>query len=118
MESNCSESYDCFICMSIMTEPIKLRCPMDRKKFNIESDLQFDKFVFDNNRNFHPIEFKEKALKILQKREMSSGLAEFQLSYRNEHILLSERNNNNHKWKAFVKLFPENKKKIDVFNKF
>ena len=48
---------------------------------------------------------------------MSSGLVEFQLSYGNEHILLSERNNNNHKWKVFVKLFPVNKKKtkLDLF---
>ena len=116
---------ECCICLSIMVEPIRLfcshlicfscleqmilnsnfKCPMDRKVFNIENDLEFDQSIFERNLKLLPEDFMEKATKIGKMIEESSIMLPLQIKYGNYHRYISHADDaNKHEWKCFVKL--------------
>lgn len=120
-----SEAYECAICFTIMVEPIKIscnhvfclaciekllldntfKCPMDRKEFNPDTDLEFFIDIFNKNKENFPLEMIQKAEKLIQDRKEGMGMVEITLVYGNFHQLINPVNNsnsNNHKWKVFV----------------
>jgi hypothetical protein len=94
------------------------RCPMDRKKFDFQKDLEFSKNIFNTNLQYSNIEFMEKASRLVSERNNFGDFTEIELIYGNEHQTLNTSENNSHKWTAFVKLKKSIGDKRSVINKF
>jgi hypothetical protein len=132
-DSNITEDVlECSVCLSIMVEPIRIKCghlyclecieqiiingkgndsikcPMDRLSFDYLNDLKFDKTIQSFNYATNAKSFFEKANRVIESRRNKENLAELTLAYGNFHTLINSQDQNQHQWSAFVSI-----KKID-----
>jgi hypothetical protein len=117
--------YDCPVCMTLMVEPISVKCkhvicltctekiaieeqpkcPFCRVEFDFTKDLSFNSELFRNSLINHAKDFMKIAEKILDERYKNKGNIEYLISYGNQHKILQDQNGENkHEWTAFVKL--------------
>lgn len=118
------DTKDCCICLSLMVEPIKIKClhyvcltctekllmngntkcPMDRKAFDYEKDLVHDLGVFQQNFKLNPEDFMDRANKTFTSRNESEKLTAMMITFGNYHELRPSNSSNVDLWKCFVKL--------------
>jgi len=86
------------------------QCPIDRRPFNVATDLKFDSSIQRKNFEYDQESFKKIAKEIVDFRIENRNSAEFSLCFGNTHTIYeSATNANRHNWSAFVSL-----KNIDI----
>jgi len=130
------DNLECPICLSLILEPIKIKCshilcldcleklliqgkyqcPLDRSEFNMDKDLTFDKETF--KKLVTQKEFNEKALVLLNLRNQNLNKIELLISYGNEHKAITAIDQNKHRWKAFIRVKRTEPKIKNLVEKF
>ena len=114
------DNYECPICLSIILEPIRIKCshvlclnclekllikgkfqcPLDRKPFDMNKDLTFDNETLKKCQKDK--DFEKHALELLKARNKEINNLELVIKFGNEHKEMSGADQNKHRWEAFV----------------